>query len=295
MPKIFLSPYKSEPLNGGAPIGCGKVFAQLQKALEQDSWPYDGGDDPSFFCRGHSGNALTWGVCRADVRAELKADDIVIFFSFSPDSTGVVYRLSAVATVEQKIQHSAIFFDPAFGVYRKYFNLLVRPNHSQNREWIHHEPYTAEPHLDWLNRLAVYRKYSKDALKAQSATGRVRVGQSIGGTPFVFGNNYVLFSQKPEHTLVLKEPPIVAHAEPPRSEQWRRDKLSKAIWRKTFGELRQHKPTCRRTLRLNKTQHPHSPPARWEVDDESSRQWRSEMINYLLEQGLGRTPTAKAG
>jgi hypothetical protein len=289
MAKIFLSPYKSEPVNGSAQVGCGKVFAQLRKALQQGSWPYDGGDDPSFFCRNHSGNALTWGVCRADVRGQLEPGDIVVFFSFSPDSTGVVYRLSAVATVERKIQHSSIFLDPAFGAYRKYFNLLVRPNDKQGKEWIHHEPYAAEPHSDWLNRVAIYRKYSKDGLKVQCATGRVRVGQSVGGNPFVFGHNYVLFSPKPEQTLVLKQPRIVAYAEPPRSEEWKRDTLSRVIWERTFGELRKHKPSCQRTLRLdNKTQHPHSPPARWEVVDHSARQWRNEMIGFLLEHDVGR-------
>ena len=131
---------------------------------------------------------------------------------------------------------------------------------------------------------------SKDDLKAQCATDRVRVGQSIGGKPFIFGNNYVLFSQEAKQTLILKEPPIIAHAEPPRSEEWKRDRMTRAIWAKTFGELRKHKPTCLRTLRLNnKTQHPHSPPARWKVDDDSADQWRKEMIAFLLSEGLGRT------
>lgn len=288
MPTIFLSPYKSEPLDGSSPVGCGKAFSQLQKAIKQSSWPYDGGDDPSFFCRNHSGNALTWGVCRADVRAQLDPGDIVVFFSFSPDSGRTAYRLASVATVEKKIQHSSIFLDREDSAYRKYFNLLLKPD-VQKREWIHHEPYAAKPHSDWLNRVAIYKKYSKDALKAQCAAGRVRIGQLIGGQPFAFGYNYVLFSREPKQTIVLGDPPIVAYATPPKSEDWKRDALSIAIWKRTFGELRRHKPDCQRTLRLNnKTQHPHSPPARWNVDDESARLWRSDIITFLLEHGFSR-------
>jgi hypothetical protein len=198
-----------------------------------------------------------------------------------------------VATVRKKIQHSSIFLDPAFGAYRKYFNLLVKPNGNRN-EWIHDEPYADEPRSDWLNRVAVYRAHPKDYLRAQCATGRVRLGQPVGGKPFMVGHNYVLFSEEPEHTIVLKEPPVIAYAEPPRVEQWKQDRRSMSIWDRTFGELRKHKPSCQRTLRLNKNQHPHSPPARWEVDDKSAQQWRSEMIAFLLRQGLGRSTMAIA-
>jgi hypothetical protein len=114
MPTIFLSPYKSEPLNDSSPVGCGKAFAQLQKALEQNSWPYDGGDDPSFFCRNQSGSALTWGVCRADVRAQLEPGDIVVFFSFSLENPLFIASLDALVLAQLRAARPQmrLDFDP---------------------------------------------------------------------------------------------------------------------------------------------------------------------------------------
>ena len=291
MPTIFLSPYKSE-LSDGNRGGCGKVYAPLHRALSEKTWPYDYGDDPSFFCRKYEGGALTWGVCRADVRSQLAPGDIVVFFSFTRDRAGVTYRLSAVATVEQKIPQSAIFLDPRFRTYRRYLNLLIKPANRNGKDWIHEEPAAPSPkaaHADWLKRVAIHRGYSKAALEKQCATDRIRVGQTLDGKPFVFGPNYVIFSQRPEQTLVLEKPPIVAHSEPPKEEVWRRDSLSRGIWKRTFGELRKHKPGCLRGLRLdNKVQQPHSPPARWTVHESSAEIWREETMEYILSQGLGR-------
>jgi len=291
MTTVFLSPYKSE-LTKGKRGDCGKAFAPLHRALSQQTWPYDYGDDPSFFCRKNRGGALTWGVCRADVRSQLDPGDIVVFFSFTTSSSEVTYRLSAIATVERKIPQSAIFLDSTFKTYRRYLNLLVKPADGNGKEWIHEEPAAPSPkekHSDWLKRLAIYKKYSRAALEKQCAEEKVRIGQTIDGKPFVFGANYVIFSRSQEHTLVLERPPIVAHSEPPNAEVWQRDSLSKEIWKRTFGELRKHKPDCLRGLRLDdKIQQPHSPPARWTMDGSSAEMWRNETMEYLLHRGLGQ-------
>lgn len=291
MPTIFLPPYKSELLDKAAGDGCGKAFAPLHEAIESQTWPYDNGDDPSFYCRKHKRGALTWGVCRADVRHQARPGDIVVFFAFTKNASHTVYRICAVATVERKIQQSAIFGDPGFAVYREYLNLLVKPDSQNAKKWEHSEPGAppSEWHPDWLNRVAMFGRYSGDALKKHSATNSVNIGESLDGKPFYFGDNYVIFSREPSLTLVLEQPPIVAEAEPPIAEVWRTDSLSKEIWKRTFVELRKHKPDCLRTLRLdNKIQQPHSPPARWTMDHSAAELWRKGMMEYLLNEGLGR-------
>ena len=53
---------------------------------ELSSWPYDGGDDPSFFCwRRHKnqGGKLSWGVCRPDVRGAVQPGDVVVMDNLS--------------------------------------------------------------------------------------------------------------------------------------------------------------------------------------------------------------------
>jgi hypothetical protein len=258
MTTIFLSPYKSE-LSEQKRGGCSKAYAPLHQALSQQKWPYDYGDDPSFFCRKHRGGALTWGICRADVRSQLQPGDIAVFFSFAANSGIVTYRLSAIATVQQKIPQSAIFLDPKVKTYRRYLNLLIKPAGGKGN-WIHEEPAAPSPnegHSDWLKRVAIYRNYSRAALEEQCAMNKVREGQLLDGKPFAFGANYVIFSRTPEHSLVLETPPIVAHSQPPRAEVWRPHSLSEEIWKQTFGQLRKHKPDCLRGLRLdNKIQQP---------------------------------------
>jgi hypothetical protein len=204
----------------------------------------------------------------------------------------VAYRLSAIATVEQKIPQSAIFLDPEFKTYRRYLNLLIKPADRDGKDWVHEEPAATSPretHSDWLKRVAIYQRYTKTALEKQCAADKVRVDQTLDGKPFLFGANYVIFSRIPEDTLVLKNPPIIAYSESPKAEVWRRDALSQGIWKRTFGQLRMNKPECLRGLRLdNKIQQPHSPPARWTMEEGSAERWRSDLMAYLLAQGRGR-------
>ena len=47
--------------------GTKGQFRVVEEAIERDEWPYDNGDDPSFYVA-NQGGVLTWGVCRQDVR-----------------------------------------------------------------------------------------------------------------------------------------------------------------------------------------------------------------------------------
>jgi len=287
MRRIYLSPYHSRTpgkIGGG---GCSKSYGPLLAALKRGEWFYDQGDDPSFFSRRHIGGALTWGVCRPDARSQVQPGDVVVFFAFTDAKDGVEYRLSAIATVERKTSQAGIFLDPAFAGYKRYLNLLVKPAGGSGKRWRHHEPGTPEGdwHDDWLSRVVTYRAYDQAALDRLRAKERVTVGQTIGGRPFAFGENYVVFSEDPRLTFVLAHPPLVALAEPPAPEVWHRDGRSRSIFARTVAEARRH--GVQRSLRIHRRPHPHSPPIRWEVSPEGLHAWRCRFIEFLAAEGLG--------
>jgi hypothetical protein len=285
--KVFLSPYMSNHLGKDNEHGCAKSYAPLHDALRRGEWPYDYGDDPSFFCRRHRGGALTWGVCRADVRSQVQPGDVVVFFSFTKAGRQVKYRLSAIATVQTKLQQSDIFTNPLYKRYRRYLNLLVRRSRSTKGAWEHWEPGAPEQewHDDWLSRIVPYRYFSKTELKRQGATHRVSSGSLIDGKRFMFGDNYVLFSDDPSQTLVLERPPTVAFSEPPRAEVWCNDQLSRGVFKRTVEQAKKY--GVGRSLRLdNKSFQPHSPPIRWKVGAESIDEWREDFLRFLSDRGL---------
>ncbi len=290
MSKIYLSPYTSSLLADEQVSGCAKSFAPLHAALRKREWPYDYGDDPSFFCRHTLNQTLTWGVCRADVRNQVNPGDVVVFFSFTKiEKHDVEYRLSAIATVERKIRQSDIFMNPSYKKYSNYLNLLVRPTDGDGKAWDHYEPGSPEQdwHTDWLNRIVPHKLFSKGELGVQAAKNSVSLDSYIDGKQFRFGYNYVVFSDDPRQTLVLEHPPTVAHAKPPKAEVWSDDKLSREVFGRTIAESQPD--GVKRSLRLdNKVQQPHSPPIRWEPKKKSVEEWRNEFIGFLLAQGLGR-------
>src|SRR2546427_3816607 len=88
--------------------GTSGQFRVVEEAIEQNDWPYDNGDDPSFYVA-RRGGPLTWGVCRQDLRNAISIGSIVVFFSFTPLEPGeILYRLSAVASVAQRFDHRVV-------------------------------------------------------------------------------------------------------------------------------------------------------------------------------------------
>jgi hypothetical protein len=289
MAKVFLSPYTSIYPTNAQSFGSPKSFEPLHAALRKGEWPYDYGDDPSFFCRYNLKGNLTWGVCRADVRSQVQPGDVVVFLSFTRMNEQVDYRLCAIATVERKIRQGDIFSDPSYVKYSHYLNLLVRPTDGAWRSWEHHEPGAPERdwHKDWLSRIVPFKFFSKGELDRQAQTHRVSLDSYLDGKQFRFGYNYVLFSDDPIQTLVLQYPPTVAHAAPPRSEVWCPDKLSSEIFKRTVEEAQPK--GVKRTLRLdNKVLQPHSPPIRWELSEREIGAWRNGLFEFLLAQCLAR-------
>jgi hypothetical protein len=288
MPRIFLAPYVSPLLDSGEDRGCSKPFSRLHDALLRREWPYDYGDDPSFFSQRQFNGGLTWGVCRADVRSQVQPGDVVVFFAFTKSKKYTQYRLCAVATVERKIAHSDIFLSRDHKVYRKYLNLLVRSSQTDTL-WIHYEPGAPieKWHGDWLGRIAPHRVYAGKALKRLAKSDEIRVGALVDGVPFRFGANYVIFSSDPQFTACVQRPPTVAHAASLQAEKWRRDWLSREIFRRTVGVAQDH--GVQRFLRIkNKSQHAHSPPIRWKVSTQDLNKWRTDLLQFLKSERLSK-------
>jgi len=70
-------------------------FLIVETAIRNGEWPYDNGDDPSFYVA-RKGGRLTWGVCRQDLPNQIERDSIVVFFSFTHlKNNETLYRLCA--------------------------------------------------------------------------------------------------------------------------------------------------------------------------------------------------------
>src|SRR5579862_7511736 len=158
--RIYFAPFHAT-LDDSSMSPCGSTIAAFKKALKLRDWPYDSGDDPSFYAAGRFGGQLSWGICRQDVRNRLDSGDMVVFFSFRKfKRTGdSEYRLCALATVDRKTSQIDLWKDQNLEIYRKYFNLLIRPSGSENDGWEHFEPTLegSRLHDDWLWRIAEHR------------------------------------------------------------------------------------------------------------------------------------------
>lgn len=176
-------------------------------------FPYDGGDDPSFFCAKHNRNAVTWGVCRPNVRCQILMGDWVAFFAGVPLGAGIQgwqYRFVALLQVESKVSG----WQPP-QPFDRYLNLLVAPPPRNGfpvnvipAPGNHFEPALdrADWHTNWLWRLS-----ARPPRQSQAFT----IG-NVQDTPppnhrqqaAADGCNYIVFSQTVGFVLV--RPPVVA-------------------------------------------------------------------------------------
>ena len=262
MPNIYICCYHSERgrhLNAGAQGN----FLDVEQAIADQVWPYDNGDDPSFYIASRHDTPLTWGVCRGNVRRSIQPRNVVAFLAFQQSDDGLIcYYLSAVATVAEKISHQVAFGHPHFG-NAPYLNRLIA---QVNGGWVQAEqdrPMAAR-HGDWEQRIA--------------------------------DESYVIFSRLHNETYVSPAPPLVAkahpnEADPPRGfhEIWQHER-----YKLVFGDFEGPRDYLRTTTGYG-NQHPH---IRIEVTDEQLNQWRSDLIGFLQDQNsanpmwVGQYPTA---
>jgi hypothetical protein len=100
---VYFVPYHSNPRQDFN--GCSGQYAVVERAINQTGWPYDNGDDPSFYAQ-HQGALLTWGVCRQQIRNAIRPGSIVVFFSFTGEGCTTCYRMAAVVTVAEKLDRT---------------------------------------------------------------------------------------------------------------------------------------------------------------------------------------------
>lgn len=287
MPKIFLAPYhsnlhKERRIKGNGRSGVLDSYVAAIK--KQNAWPLDSGDDPSFFSSEYFDGPLTWGVCRGDVRNSITAGSVVIFFAYTQLGELTTYRLSAIATVKQKVKQSAIFADPELKIFRGYLNLLISPDDEHNQFFWNEPCYPDGQHYDWMWRLANRSEFRSSDFRENAVVNEISVGQLVNGKRYSFGSNYVIFSTDETETYVLEKPPQIARSFGSNIERWEKDSLSQAVLSRTLSLARQHSQT-ERGLRIPGGPRPHSPAVRWPMDDSNLKTWRAELIALLRSHG----------
>lgn len=276
-----------------------QVGTEFEEAVRRGGWPYDVGDDPSFFCArrfARKGAAITWGICRRDLRSALVPGDTVVFLGYrrQRDST-VDYSFSGYATVAEKITQTDIWEQSVRSVYRRYLNLLISP--SGDGSFAHREIHPGLPHRDWLWRLTCSKGHSWRARHfagfddLECAMGfRPGSDRAGNGEPIEPCANYVIFSRDFDDTFLAAGPPVVAQYDPAwgptRPERWLDGAVAQAVWSATLGKRQG------RSLRLVATD-----PARKRVQQRhrhipipenvcESRDWRGRMSGLLADLGV---------
>lgn len=163
-------------------------------------------------------------MCRQDLRYAIRIGTIVVFFSFTPlESDEVSYRLCAVATVTQKVDHRAIHRDLYFRPFRKiYVNNLIRPIAAGWRE-DEHDRGRDQRHKDWLWRIGHHRGTRQDGFNRNFA--QIYANERLDEADLKVGrlllaDNYIVFSGDRRRTFISPKPPPVAVASPGEHERW---------------------------------------------------------------------------
>src|ERR1035437_5490017 len=226
MTDIYVACFHSQP--GQDLRGSSGQFEVVERAIKSDEWPYDNGDDPSFY-QARRRNPLTWGVCRQNVRNAVRRDDIVVFISFTKISELIKYRLCSVATVASKMDHRYVRDDPRFKG-KGYLNVLIEGDPRSER-WIHTENDRRHGarHKDWLWRIADHGEEDQKTFNRELQTayeqGWFSNATTICGRPLSMAENYVVFSDE----YISDNPPEVAHARNGSHEEWTNNELREAI------------------------------------------------------------------
>lgn len=267
-PQLFIATYLANRSLAApeAPSPVARAFITARAAGGADAFPYDGADDPSFFCSKHLNNRLTWGVCRTDVRNTIRPGDWIAFFSGERiGSDDVDYRFVALQKVEGKV--SAFDLPPMF---KDYLNRLVRQD--TNGDWLHDEPALGEAdwHSDWLWRVSAggASEGDKAALEKRGAAGTVPA--SFVATPKMSAKNYVVFQRGAG--FILAHPILVARkTAAAEKETWLDDTGIKKLREALFGAA------ADRHLRTTNRAQPHRHVRRPLVDATSLVDHISEM------------------
>lgn len=212
------------------------MAAAFYESARASDFPFDVGDDPSFFASSYNHGPVTWGVCRPDVRCDITVGDWVAFFSAerlreSPATTQ--YRFVGTHCVQGKLAHTSLF---AAGLpYSGYLNLLVRP---LGAGWEHYEPglRTGQWHKDWLWRIICgRRRFEKEVVEDAGRTHIPGEPLMLDGRPLPVADNYVIFSDN-ESVRPLNPPVVATHQRGDDTEVWLGDRRSRRIKEIVLGD-----------------------------------------------------------
>lgn len=273
---IYLACFHSErqDLNG-----CRAQFATVEQAIKEQEWPYDNGDDPSFYVA-RKGGRLTWGVCRQDLRNSLPENSIVVFFSFTPTSQDrFVYRLCAVATVEGKVDHRAVYRN-AMLRGKRYINALIRPAKGGWRYDESDRP-RASRHRDWLWRMADQQGFTRKVFERRYKSiyrDEWFSNQDLSSGKLKLGNNYIIFSSDAEQTFISVKPPIVATATKGNHEAWCNAVLKGLTVDKAAKALKSGRDYLRVVNGSGRNVHRQ---VRFEIASDDATTWRASLISAL--------------
>ena len=181
------------------------------------TWPYDYGDDPNFYYTAQNksqGKAFSWGICRRDVRNEINVGNIIVFIARTDDRN---FFLTAVGTVNEKLNHCEIATNPDYDYYAASTNRLVSLS---NGEYIHDEFLPERPHGDWLRRMVKISQEYFDTFGFSDYQNDGKFRKDNQNVADALANNYVIFTTD-NRTVILERPIKLAH---------QTDDNSKEIW-----------------------------------------------------------------
>lgn len=276
MPSLYLCPYLvNEPPSSRFEACIGESARELWAAIRGGEWPYDLGDDPSYFVADKTGGPVTWGVCRPDVRSRVSVGDIVAFFAVDQRSRQEPkqYIFVGAHTVAAKVSHQSIHVDQDLAHLRDYFNLLIRP---KARGWEQFEPSLRRRqwHDNWLWRIVAQGCYEREVVDAATEVHEPGRALRIERSPATLANNYIVFCADPARSITLSARVRVAEfdrGDP--HERWLDTGLAKSIRGLTLDLLNRNRDQPR-FLRTSNRSFPH-PYARVCIPD--SKAWMSQL------------------
>jgi len=263
--------------------GSRSQYLRVEQAIHDDEWPYDNGDDPSFYVA-RKGGLLTWGVCRQDLRNAIACGTIVVFFSFtSLPNDQILYRLCAVATVTDKLDHRAVHRKQQFSQFRDlYINTMISPVKAGWRYGeIDRRP--SQRHKDWLWRMAHHQGMTHKKFDKKHAV-TYRDGwfpdRALVPGELLLANNYVLFSSPPDRAYISSDPPEVAIAMKGQHEKWTNNKLRTITVGTAASRLTSRRDYLRVVNRSGRNVHRQ---IRFDMATDEASRWRDALIAALKE------------
>ena len=266
-----LIPYHSYQPDSRINAAFGR-FACVEKAIAAGEWPYDNGDDPSFFAARRDHGLLTWGVCRRDVRARIRVGSICVFVAFEKDRALIRYRMSAIATVAEKLDRRSVFQDSRFQG-KTYINLLISPD-GDGWKYDENDRHKQHRHKDWLWRISDHRAMKKDIFTRKYA--QIYNAERFSSSDVVVAKDYILFSQDSEKTYISSHPPLVAAAQNGEHEHW----ISSELMMLTVGTAPQLHHRRRDFLRSKGRGYVHR-QLLFRLPSDRAVEWRQSLISAL--------------